>query len=581
MPSDTPISGIGWGALVTRVDPLIAEYVRAKGLPGMTVAATRQGRLLLSRGYGFANTATLRAMLPFMRSRIGSVTKAVITGPAGVQLMREHGLDPATTRLYGPGGLFGQAFDTDIEIGVSRASPIAAIAVAADGRVHVWYTNGEYSVGDGRVLDLYQKPAPYDLPEGKTPALIRSISFDADGHTNTWYDDGTHSRGTFDRLGAVTRDDDGAPLQVALPPGYSIEDVVGVGIDKATGDVHVWYGDGTVSTGTLFDFDVRQAPRPFKVAAWPEGTPWDIRDADLDFAGEARAWFRNGTASAGTVLELAAHQLPVKVAIPEFDPDHAPPDWTQWYREITVQHLLDHQAGFERSGDLEGTERLFARPPADLTYEHGHAHFLQTRKLLFRPGTATSYSNHGFGLWYLLVPAITRGQFSFRDWVWSHYLEPMDVQELVVPMTTHTTVRDAWPHVCTRDGCTPLEFTEASQGLAAGEYTASAQDLARIMADLANKYPPEQLDRMGWGRARDGRLTHSGLIQGGAAFVVMYPPGYKTADGTDLGGIHVALATHTAAATADFSGLAAQIALAVVASEPPPDYDDWPRRPRP
>ena len=101
------------------------------------------------------------------------------------------------------------------------------------------------------------------------------------------------------------------------------------------------------------------------------------------------------------------------------------------------------------------------------------------------------------------------------------------------------------------------------------------------MADLANKYPPEQLDRMGWGRARDGRLTHSGLIQGGSAFVVMYPPGYKTADGTDLGGIHVALATHTAAATADFSGLAAQIALAVVASEPPPDYDDWPRRPRP
>lgn len=581
MPSDTPISGIGWGALVARVDPLLVEHVRAKGLPGLTVAATRQGRLLLSRGYGFANTATLRAMLPFMRTRIGSVTKAVITGPAGVQLMRERGLDPATTRLYGPGGLFGRAFDADIDIGVSRASPIAAVAVAPGGRVHVWYTNGQHSVGDGRVLDLHQRPAPYDLPAGKAPAQVRSISFDGEGRTHTWYDDGTHARGTFDRLGAVTLGDDDQPRRVALPPGYSLEDIVGVGVDKTTGDVHAWYGDGTVSTGTAFDLDATLAPRPYRAAAWPEGTPWDIRDVDLDAAGEARAWFRNGTTSAGTVEDLAAHRLPSKYALPEFAPGSEPPDRAQWYREITVQHLLDHRAGLERSGDIEGTERLFARPPADLTYEHGHAHFLQTRKLLFRPGAAASYSNHGFGLWFLLVPAITRGTFSFRDWVWSHYLEPMGLQEIVVPMTTRTTVRDAWPHACSSAGCAPLDFEEASEALAAGEYTAAAQDLARIMAVLAARHGPDELDRMGWGRTRDGRLTHTGLIRGGAAFVVMYPPGYTTADGADLGGIHVALATNTGVATPDISVLAERIALALAASEPPPDYDDWPRRPRP
>ena len=40
---------------------------------------TKGGRLILSKGYGYANTSRRTHMEPIMRSRIGSVSKAVVT----------------------------------------------------------------------------------------------------------------------------------------------------------------------------------------------------------------------------------------------------------------------------------------------------------------------------------------------------------------------------------------------------------------------------------------------------------------------------------------------------------------------
>lgn len=572
MSSVLPIAGAGWAPLAARVDALVTEWIRTRDLPGMTVAVTLQGRLILSRGYGFANVATRAAMLPDSRSRIGSVTKAVITGPAGDQLMRERGIDPATTRLYGPGGVFGQRYDLDIQIAATRFTPVAAIAVDLDGRVVAWYTNGRYSVGDARVLDRHAGLAPYALPAGKTPDDIRSIAFARDGRTHTWYDDGTHSTGTVARLGDLTVIDE-KPARVGFPPGYAMQDVVGIGIDKATDDVVAWYDDGTFSVGSTLDFDARAAPAGYRVADWPAGGARDIRDVDLAPDGRAHAWFRNGSASVGTRDDLAAHELPFKYGLPTFSPGSAPDDRAAWYREITIQHLLDHAAGFERSGDGERVARYFGQPRARMTYEHGHQHFLQTRKLRFRPGAATSYSNHGFGMWFLLVPALTRGELSFRDYVWSHYLEPMGLRDDVVPMRATPDERDAAPHECGSAGCRPLPFEEATEALAAGEYTASAEDLARIMKILADRHPPEALDRMGWGRSPDGRLSHSGLIRGGASHVTIFPAGHRTEAGVDLGRIHVALATNAGDAEAGLAALALQIALVVPESAVPPDYD--------
>ena len=111
---DIPVLGYAWSNLGTKVDALVTDLMQAEKLPGMTVAVTKNGRLILTKGYGWANAETKQAMEPFMNSRIGSVTKAVVTGPAGWQLMQAQGINPQQQKLYGPTGIFKNRFAADI-----------------------------------------------------------------------------------------------------------------------------------------------------------------------------------------------------------------------------------------------------------------------------------------------------------------------------------------------------------------------------------------------------------------------------------------------------------------------------------
>ena len=52
---NTPKStGEAWDKLEEKVDSLVEALIEEKNLPGMTVAVTKEGRLLLSKGYGYA-----------------------------------------------------------------------------------------------------------------------------------------------------------------------------------------------------------------------------------------------------------------------------------------------------------------------------------------------------------------------------------------------------------------------------------------------------------------------------------------------------------------------------------------------
>ena len=98
----TKFTGQGWDQLEKRVDSLVEAFIDEKNLPGMTVAVTKQGQLYLSKGYGSALVDGTRKLplKPCMRSRIGSVTKAVVTGPSGFQLMKSKNIDPKSTKLW-------------------------------------------------------------------------------------------------------------------------------------------------------------------------------------------------------------------------------------------------------------------------------------------------------------------------------------------------------------------------------------------------------------------------------------------------------------------------------------------------
>ena len=71
---NTPKStGEGWDTLEEKVDSLVEALIEEKSLPGMTVAVTKEGRLLLSKGYGSALVDGTRKlpMKPCSRSESG------------------------------------------------------------------------------------------------------------------------------------------------------------------------------------------------------------------------------------------------------------------------------------------------------------------------------------------------------------------------------------------------------------------------------------------------------------------------------------------------------------------------------
>jgi hypothetical protein len=92
-------------------------------------------------------------------------------------------------------------------------------------------------------------------------------------------------------------------------------------------------------------------------------------------------------------------------------------------------------------------------------------------------------------------------------------------------------------------------------------------------------YGDVELDNMGWGKeARSdgkGKLSHNGYLDGGAAFVVMFPRGYVSNSGKKLGRVHVALAANVSTSTGELDALASEIALAVPDAEVPGTFDLW------
>jgi len=370
--------GEAWPELEEKVDSLVEALIAKNSLPGMTVAVTKAGRLLLSKGYGYALADGTRKlpMKPCTRIRIGSVTKCTETGPAGFQLMKSKGIDPKSTKLYGPKGFFGGIFDADIDIGIKAHAPESA-------------------------------------------------------------------------------------------------------------------------------------------------------------------------------------------------------KWKEWYEKITIQNLLDHESGFPQTGNNNGpaAAKMFGVSEDQLTYEQGHRYFLRVQGLLHEPGT-DKYSNHNFGLWTILIPKIS-GK-SYLDYVRDDFLKPMKLHNAVRPERANPDSCDAWNHKYNADQEPEVfPFKEHGLGLAAGGFRASAQALARLMVELDKKYTTEELDSMGWFKTSKGKLEHNGRLDGGTAFVAMFPKGYISSTNVDLSEVHVAVLTNIWTSTSDLSNLADKIVLAVPVSNVPATFDIW------
>lgn len=579
--------GMAPTALENKVDAAVESAFNAIKAPGISVAVTKGGRLILTKGYGKADINKVRYMTYMTRARIGSVSKAAFTGPATVQLLASKGISPKTKRLYGPGGIFGNTYDLDILTGVKRYTPISAIAIGPDDKVYTWYENGTVSVGWSRDLDSRQKPIKVAYPDGKRPVDIRDISIAKNGQVYTWYDDGTLSIGMATDLDRYAKPD--PDNKVKMPSGKSMLNVVGIGIAKSNDHVYAWYDDGTFSSGYSRDFDHHFKPKPYSIyngpaVPSPAGTGmtrYHIRSMDIASNDHVYTWFSNDRVMEGMSDNLDRYTGPAPYSMATLPPRRAPDEnGVSAYRSITVQNLLDHTAGFAGSGDTEGAMKMFNVSENKLTYSMAHQHFLRTRKLMSRPGTRVAYSNHGFGTCTLIVEKLA-GK-SFRNYVMNDYLSKVPNLGLnAVPesasMPTHS---DAMPYTLTNDGkFVAVERTDSTLGLAAGGFMASARDLLLVTKYLRSKYSYAQIDDLGWFKSGKGKLDHNGKRTGGTCYVAMFPTGYKSNSGVDLSDLHVAIVVSADTDTAKLSALADAIALAVPSSNVPSNYDVWKAKP--
>lgn len=569
--------GPGWHALETRIDDQIEAAMQANRIPGMTVAVTKNGRLVLSKGYGYAMAEfKMVNMKHDMRTRTGSVSKVVVTGPAAFQLMHAKNIDRKTKLLYGPGSVFGNRYATDIDEGVDRYYPIIAMAISPKDRIYTWYANGKVSVGSSNDLDRHQEPRPFSLPQGKRVTDIRDIGITRDSKVYVWYNDGSRSIGAsrdLDMHDGIAVDKDGKVRKVKFPSGKSMLNVIGIAIAKSNDHVYVWYDDGTVSSGTSLDFTRYFTGRSYSVSA----SRYGIRGIGIAANDHVYAWHKNGKAQSGTSQDLDRYIPPYDYTLPPLGRRGGPDDPKRWYSEITLQHLLRHRAGFQRDGDTDGAITMFKVSAADLTYDQVHRHFLRTRPLRWKPDEAKSYSNHGFGLWTLIIEALS-GK-TYRSYSIDNYLKPLGLNGPVRPQTTNHDSQDAWAHELRDDKYFLLDFENSTLGLAAGGWTAAAQSLLKITDHLDSTYSTQELKDMGWAQETRGKLHHNGRLRGGTAYVVMFPAGYTSLDGHDLGDVHVALAANIWTSTGALEDLASKIALAVPQSNIDPGYDIWDAKP--
>lgn len=81
--------GAGQGALeLQSIDKAVIGYLESQGIPGASLAVVKDGRLVLSRGYGYADPETQKMAEPSTIFRYGSVSKP-ITSIAVMMLMQQ------------------------------------------------------------------------------------------------------------------------------------------------------------------------------------------------------------------------------------------------------------------------------------------------------------------------------------------------------------------------------------------------------------------------------------------------------------------------------------------------------------
>ena len=98
------------GADLALIDSNVKNYMNQQGMPGLSIAISRKGKLVYARGFGWADTGAKVLMSPRHQLRNASVSKAM-TGLAVMRLVQQGQLS-LSDKVFGSGAILGNTYGT-------------------------------------------------------------------------------------------------------------------------------------------------------------------------------------------------------------------------------------------------------------------------------------------------------------------------------------------------------------------------------------------------------------------------------------------------------------------------------------
>ncbi len=226
--------------------------------------------------------------------------------------------------------------------------------------------------------------------------------------------------------------------------------------------------------------------------------------------------------------------------------------------EIKVKHLLNHSGGWtNRWGDPMFMPTVIAQklgkelPVSD----EDIIRFMLGKRLHFKPGTSSSYSNLGYVILGKVIEAVS-GQ-SYEDYIKTAILYPLEIYDMQLgysfpeqknPLEVrYYEPSDSEPVVDFMNGQDTVPRSYGGNDIytlgAAGGWIASSTDLMKLMLALdgnpepADILSPESIKQMitpvdlgfqpfGWRGVIRGELYRTGTLAGTSALMVSRPDGY-------------------------------------------------------
>jgi len=100
----------GGGSDMEQVDNLVRTFMSKNTVPGLSLAVTKNGKLVYAKGYGFSDKETGDKVSTATRFRISSISKSITS--AAILKLIEGGKLSLNDKIFGTGSILGNDFGT-------------------------------------------------------------------------------------------------------------------------------------------------------------------------------------------------------------------------------------------------------------------------------------------------------------------------------------------------------------------------------------------------------------------------------------------------------------------------------------